>query len=208
LVPAHNEQDIIEATISSLMAQTYPFTYVLIIADNCTDNTVRIVKRLQRRYGTQKLRLLKTVGNTHKKAGALNQGFEAVRSSRPNYIFGMDADTIIDSKMVEEAVRQFKVEPNTAGICSAYRTLPLKKETTRWQRFLWRLQNIEFGLANAWRIENYESARVLPGVSVMFRAKALSDVYKLHKGTVWATDSLVEDYRLTLERRSHGQMCH
>ncbi|USN96984.1 MAG: glycosyltransferase family 2 protein [Candidatus Nomurabacteria bacterium] len=204
LVPAHNEEDIIKETIASLMTQTYPFTYVLIIADNCTDGTIRIVKRAQRKYGSKKLRLLETVGNTHKKAGALNQGFEITRKSRPDFIFGMDADTIIDSQMVEEAVKQFMLEPNTAGICSAYRTLPLKSEASYWERYLWRLQNIEFGLANAWRVENNDSARVLPGVSVMFRAKALRDVYELHKGIVWATDSLVEDYRLTLELKDLG----
>ncbi len=204
LVPAHNEEDIIEETIDSLMAQTYPFSYVLVISDNSTDKTVRIVKRLQKKYGTRKLRLMKTVGNTHKKAGALNQGFSAVLKSRPDYIFGMDADTIVDERMIEEGVKQFEAEPNTGGICSAYRTLPLKSDATRWERLLWRLQNIEFGLANAWRVENNRSARVLPGVSVMFRTKALKDVNKLHKGTVWATDSLVEDYRLTLELKDIG----
>jgi poly-beta-1,6-N-acetyl-D-glucosamine synthase len=204
LVPAHNEQDIIEATIASLMSQTYPFSYVLIIADNCTDNTVRIVKRLQRKHGPNKLRILKTVNNKHKKSGALNQGFEATKNSRAKYIFGMDADTIIDPRMVEEGVKQFEREPNTAGICSAYRTLPLKLNLNHWQRFLWRLQNIEFGLANAWRVENFDSARVLPGVSVMFRSTALREVNKLHPGSVWATDSLVEDYRLTLELKDIG----
>jgi cellulose synthase/poly-beta-1,6-N-acetylglucosamine synthase-like glycosyltransferase len=204
LVPAHNEEDIIKATITSLMSQTYPFAYVLIIADNCTDKTISIVKRAQHKYGSDKLGLMKTEGNKFKKAGALNQGFKSVRKNRPDFIFGMDADTIIDSKMVEEAVKQFSREPNTAGICSAYRTLPLKPTATRWEKYLWRLQNIEFGLANAWRIENFESARVLPGVSVMFRTKALIDIAKLHKGVVWATDSLVEDYRLTLELKDLG----
>jgi cellulose synthase/poly-beta-1,6-N-acetylglucosamine synthase-like glycosyltransferase len=204
LVPAHNEEDIIALTIKSLMSQTYPFAYVLIIADNCTDNTIRIVKRLQRKYGADKLRLMKTVGNAYKKAGALNQGFEAVRGSRPDFVFGMDADTILDEHIIEEGVTQFMREPKTAGICSAYRTLPLKENASVWERFLWRLQNIEFGLANAWRVENYKSARVLPGVSVMFRTKALKDVNKLHKGVIWATDSLVEDYRLTLELKDLG----
>lgn len=204
LVPAHNEEDIISDTIASLMSQTYPFSYVLVIADNCTDKTIEIVKEHQKTYGSRKLRLMETVGNTAKKAGALNQGFEAVLKSRPDYIFGMDADTIVDKKMIEEGVHQFAREPNTAGICSAYRTLPLKDDVNLWERFLWRLQNIEFGLANAWRVENYDSARVLPGVSVIFRTKALKDIYKLHKGTVWATDSLVEDYRLTLELKDLG----
>lgn len=204
LVPAHNEAETIRETIVSLMSQTRPFAYVLIIADNCTDDTERIVRLCQRKYGKDRLRLMKTVGNTHKKAGALNQGFQAVRASRPDYIFGMDADAILDHNIVEEGVKQFEREPQTAGICSAYRTLPLKLNATRWERFLWRLQNIEFGLANAWRVENYKSARVLPGVSVIFRTKALIEVDKLHKGTVWATDSLVEDYRLTLELKDLG----
>jgi poly-beta-1,6-N-acetyl-D-glucosamine synthase len=204
LVPAHNEGATIRDTIASLMQQSLPFMYVLIIADNCTDNTVRIVRQCQRVYGRDRIHLMKTIGNTHKKAGALNQGFAAVRSDKPDFIFGMDADTILDSKIIEEGVKQFKREPRTAGICSAYRTLPLKKDATRWERFLWRLQNIEFGLANAWRVENYKSARVLPGVSVMFRTEALEEVYQLHDGIVWATDSLVEDFRLTLELKDMG----
>jgi cellulose synthase/poly-beta-1,6-N-acetylglucosamine synthase-like glycosyltransferase len=116
----------------------------------------------------------------------------------------MDADTILDRNIIKTGIKQFKREPQTGGICSAYRALPLKPNATRWERFLWRLQNIEFGLANAWRVENYKSARVLPGVSVMFRTQALKDVNKLHRGTIWATDSLVEDYRLTLELKEVG----
>jgi cellulose synthase/poly-beta-1,6-N-acetylglucosamine synthase-like glycosyltransferase len=205
LVPAHNEEDIIQHTIESLMGQTWPLDYALIIADNCTDNTVKIVKKYQKKYGSDRLRLMKTVGNTHKKAGALNQGFLTLKGKRPAFVFGMDADTILHPGIIEAGVKQFEQEPQTGGICSAYRTLPLKEDATRWQRYLWRLQNIEFGLANAWRVENQKSARVLPGVSVIFRTKALRDVYKEHAdGTVWATDSLVEDYRLTLEIKDLG----
>ncbi len=203
LLPAHNEQDIIEKTIASLMNQSYPLDYVLVIADNCTDDTVKIVKQCQKKYGAKRLRLTKTVRNKHKKAGALNHGFKKLRS-KPDFIFGMDADTILDRKIIEAGVRQFKREPKTGGICSAYRALPLKENATMWERYLWRLQNIEFGLANAWRVENYKSARVLPGVSVMFRTAALKDVNKQHRGNVWATDSLVEDYRLTLEMKGLG----
>jgi biofilm PGA synthesis N-glycosyltransferase PgaC len=205
LVPAHNEQDIIKDTIESLMSQTRPLEYALIIADNCTDNTVKIVKRYQKKYGSDRLRLMKTVGNTHKKAGALNQGFLTLKGKRLAFVFGMDADTILHPGIIEAGVKQFEQEPQTAGICSAYRTLPLNEDATRWQRYLWRLQNIEFGLANAWRVENQKSARVLPGVSVIFRTKALRDVLRQHNdGTVWATDSLVEDYRLTLEIKDLG----
>lgn len=206
LVPAHNEEATIEKTIESLMAQIHPFEFVLIIADNCTDGTVSIVEKLQERYGSDKLRLLQTEGNTHKKAGALNQGFAKVPRGI-DFLFSMDADTILHPKIIEEGVRELKKDPQAGGICSAYRTLPpeVKGIKTRWEKFLWRLQNIEFGHANAWRIENLGSARVLPGVSVLYRMDALLDVLIAHKdGTVWATDSLVEDYRLTLELKDLG----
>jgi len=182
-----------------------PLEYILVILDNCTDNTRRMSNIIRRKYGADKIRILKTHGNTHKKAGALNQGYKYLQTDMPDYIFGMDADTILDKGIIEAGIKQFKREPKTGGICSAYRTLPLKNDVSRWQRYVWRLQNIEFALANAWRVENYKSARVLPGVSVMFRTKALQSIYKKHTdGTVWATDSLVEDYRLTLELKDLG----
>lgn len=203
LVPAHNEQFTIGLTIESLMAQTYPLSYILIIADNCSDQTVRVARRYQKKYGPRKLRILKTTNNYHKKAGALNQGFKYI-TNKPDFVFGMDADTIVHPGIIEAGVKQLQAEPETAGICSAYRTLPLKDGAGLWPKFLWRLQNIEFGLANAWRVENYKNARVLPGVAVIFRVKALKEISKLNKGIIWATDSLVEDYRLTLELKDLG----
>src|SRR5690606_16406545 len=133
--------------------------YVLVIADNCTDNTVKIVRRCQKQYGSDRLKLTQTVNNKYKKAGALNHGFRKLRD-KPEFIFGMDADTILHRDIIKAGIRQFKREPKTGGICSAYRVLPLKQDATRWERLLWRLQNIEFGLANAWRVENYKGARV------------------------------------------------
>ncbi|HEY8992420.1 MAG TPA: glycosyltransferase family 2 protein [Candidatus Microsaccharimonas sp.] len=212
LVPAYNEEDIIEQTIDSLMRQTYAFAYVLVIANNCKDRTVEIVKQLQRdTYGYDQLRLVEMDNNPGKKSGALNYGFDLLEDD-VDLVFCMDSDTIVDEKMIEMGVYKFglRSERNTGGICSAYRALPLKKEANKWQRFLWRIQNIEFGLANAWRIENYKSARVLPGVSVMYRMEALRDVqrYRLSKDpndkTVWATNCLVEDYLLTLELKDIG----
>jgi cellulose synthase/poly-beta-1,6-N-acetylglucosamine synthase-like glycosyltransferase len=194
--------------------------------------------------------------NKGKKSGALNYGLATVEKNI-KFVFGMDGDTIVDKRMIEEGIKQFRAEPDTGGICSAYRTFPLKPDATNWQRFLWRIQNIEFTLANAWRVENYKSARVLPGVSVLFRMEALLDVaaletiveklqleaakdikkniyarstaseirrnaikayheYKLKRGAlrrlvrkhgepkVWATDSLVEDYHLTLDLKDLG----
>jgi cellulose synthase/poly-beta-1,6-N-acetylglucosamine synthase-like glycosyltransferase len=181
LVPVCNGESTIAQTIESLMAQTYPLEYVRVIANNCSDSTVEIVQMLQVKYeslGKPELQLLVMDHNEGKKSGALNYGFATIGDDI-EFLFGMDDDTIVEEHMIEEGVKQFLDETMTGGICSAYRALPLKRDATHWERFLWRLQNIEFTLANAWRIENYKSARVLPGVSVMFRMESLIEVAAL-----------------------------
>ena len=40
LVPAHNEENRISNTIDSLLQQSRPPDEIIVIADNCTDNTV------------------------------------------------------------------------------------------------------------------------------------------------------------------------
>jgi cellulose synthase/poly-beta-1,6-N-acetylglucosamine synthase-like glycosyltransferase len=66
LIPAHDEAANIGATLSALQQQTRRPDRVVVIADNCTDDTADIV----RAHGAE---VYETVGNTDKKAGALNQ---------------------------------------------------------------------------------------------------------------------------------------
>ncbi len=215
LVPAWNEEKCIAQTIDSLMGQAkLHFMYVLVIANNCTDNTASIVESLQQKYGDDKLRLIVMEHNDGLKAGALNEGFRYVlaQQEQPAFIFSMDGDTIVDSRILWEGAKKFNREPKTGGICSAYRTMPLKKLEERdgklslWKKFLWMEQNIEFSLANAWRIELLKSARVLPGVSTLYRTVALHQVALLpdHDDGPWVLNNRVEDYILTLELKDLG----
>jgi cellulose synthase/poly-beta-1,6-N-acetylglucosamine synthase-like glycosyltransferase len=66
LVPAHDEAAGIAATLDALDRQTRRPDRVVVIADNCTDDTAAIA----RAHGAE---VVETVGNTEKKAGALNQ---------------------------------------------------------------------------------------------------------------------------------------
>lgn len=68
LVPAHDEADRIVATLDGLRAQTMPPVRTIVIADNCSDETVE----LARAAGAE---VLETVDNPDKKAGALNQAW-------------------------------------------------------------------------------------------------------------------------------------
>ena len=68
LIPAHNEESCISETLASLLSQSLPPARVVVVADNCTDATVR----LARRAGVD---VLETIDNQHKKAGGLNQAW-------------------------------------------------------------------------------------------------------------------------------------
>jgi biofilm PGA synthesis N-glycosyltransferase PgaC len=68
LVPAHNESQQILAALNGLRRQTLPPTRVVVVADNCSDDTVALALAA----GAE---VFETVGNTHKKAGALNQAW-------------------------------------------------------------------------------------------------------------------------------------
>jgi biofilm PGA synthesis N-glycosyltransferase PgaC len=79
LVPAHNEGQQIAATLQGLWAQTLSPRRVIVIADNCDDDTPAVAAAA----GAE---VYRTVGNRHKKAGALNQAwrmrFRRVRDRR------------------------------------------------------------------------------------------------------------------------------
>jgi biofilm PGA synthesis N-glycosyltransferase PgaC len=68
LVPAHNESEQILATLEGLRNQTLAPTRTIVVADNCTDDTVALAIAA----GAE---VFETAGNSSKKAGALNQAW-------------------------------------------------------------------------------------------------------------------------------------
>lgn len=66
LIPAHDEAENIGETLVALTRQSRRPDRVIVVADNCTDDTAVIA----RRHGAE---VFATVGNVDKKAGALNQ---------------------------------------------------------------------------------------------------------------------------------------
>jgi len=89
LVPAHDESATIAATLESLWAQERPPERVVVVADNCTDDTADVA----RRGGAD---VFTTVGNSGKKAGALNQAL----AERFAHVDGRDVVMIMDADSV------------------------------------------------------------------------------------------------------------
>ncbi len=101
LIPAHNEESEITETLQSVLNQSLPTDKIIVIADNCVDDTSSISKKIG-------VEVFETVGNQHKKAGALNQWLDLNLDnlSGNDQILIMDADSTLDKNFLENASRE------------------------------------------------------------------------------------------------------
>lgn len=93
LVPAHNEETVIEETVKNLLALDYPNYDVLVIDDRSTDDTPRILQRLQREFTDKPFSYyVRAVGSVPGKSAVLN---EALTKTDGEVIAVFDSDAIV-----------------------------------------------------------------------------------------------------------------
>ena len=100
VVPAHNEQAGITATLASLLALDYPaeLRRVLVVADNCTDATA------ERAAATGADVLVRTDAVHRGKGYALGAGFrEALLNPAVAAVVVVDADTLVEPNLLTSA---------------------------------------------------------------------------------------------------------
>ena len=86
LIPAHNEEDVIHLTISSLQSHLTEKDQIVVVADNCTDSTIAICQSLG-------VRVVERYDNEFKgKSYALDFGRSSIELSQRDVIFNIDAD--------------------------------------------------------------------------------------------------------------------
>jgi poly-beta-1,6-N-acetyl-D-glucosamine synthase len=205
LVPAHNEEAGIAATINALGLQTHAPDRVIVIADNCTDRTVEIA----RAHGVE---VIETVSNVHKKAGALNQGLSYLLETSDQLdddfcVLAMDADSQLDPDFIENGLQLLATFPDIGGLSGA-----IHPRTP--QNFIERAQAIEFAKGTRLMSRRQGKVHVLSGAASIFPFRVLREVAEARgsrlpgvQGTYFMEDSLTEDYELTLAVRSLGYRC-
>ncbi|WP_167399005.1 glycosyltransferase family 2 protein [Arthrobacter pityocampae] len=202
LIPAHNEEEGIVKTVRSQFAQTIQPALVIVMADNCTDDTVR----LARAAGAQ---VVETVGNRAKKAGALNQGLALVMPllDDGDYILAQDADGELGADFVKNALWVYGVKADLGGVsgCIVARTPT---------NFVERAQAIEYARGSRLMGRQGGKVHVLSGAASLFPVQVFRAIAEARgttlpgtPGTVYLEDSLTEDYELTLAIRHLGFDC-
>ena len=199
LIPAHNEAGCIAETIRSLRDQSHQPLRIVVVADNCSDQTVSIA----RGAGVD---VFETIHNTKKKAGGLNQALpQVLEGLGPNdTVMVMDADTTLDAGFLESAVRRLTDDralmavgglfygEEGAGLIGQFQ----RNEYARYARDIARRRGRVF---------------VLTGTASIFRPRALRTVGAERgrsipgvPGDYYDTVVLTEDNELTLAIKSLG----
>ncbi|MDD0856865.1 glycosyltransferase family 2 protein [Arthrobacter alpinus] len=195
LVPAHNEADAIIETLESLELQTRRPDRVIVIADNCTDAT----EQLAADFGAE---VISTVGNTDKKAGALNFALNGILADADpdDLILVQDADSQLSPDFIENAMRHLSANDNLGAVGGVFRGGPgggfvghlQRNEYARYARDVKRLHGkclVVTGTAALFRV------RTLQGVSTA-RIMGLLPAGNGHGG-IYDTSVLTEDNELS-----------
>lgn len=139
LVPAHNEEVTIEATLRSLLSLDYKLYEIIVVDDGSADNTARVVQEtfhmkhvkrpLQKKLACQpveavyetrayKVPITLIRKKNGGKADALNMGINAAQYP---YFLCMDADSVLQRDSLEKIVRPVLEDDNVAAVGGAVR---------------------------------------------------------------------------------------
>jgi poly-beta-1,6-N-acetyl-D-glucosamine synthase len=209
LVPAHNEEVKIGATLTALFSQTQVPDRIVVVADNCTDSTVEIARLFP-------VEVFETEGNSHKKAGALNQ---ALARTLPDLldddvILVQDADSELDRKFIEAGLAELTSRSRLGAVGGTFRAASLPPGATWRERILHHLQDNEYAryARDVRRLKG--RCLVVTGTAAMFRAGTLRRVSRARiegilpagdgRGGVYDTEVLTEDNELSFAMLTLG----
>lgn len=198
LIPAHDEATTIGAAIESLRAQHRPPDAVVVVVDNSVDATASVAEA----YGA---RVVLTVGNTGRKAGALNQALDQLLpvTGPDDAVLVMDADTALVPEFLAVAERHLRAGKDAVGgifVGEAGSGLVGQLQRNEYVRY-------------ARTIARHRGRRVmvLTGTGTLFRADALRTVAAERgslvpgrPGQVYDPFALTEDNELTLALKTLG----
>ena len=99
LIPAHNEQDVIQTTLDSISPQLKSADRIVVIADNCQDSTADIVRKsghiVHERFDSQ-----------HRGKGfALAYGLATLNDTPPDMVIILDADCTIEAGCIDTLIK-------------------------------------------------------------------------------------------------------
>ena len=183
IVPAYNEERVIEATIRSLLNSDYDNFEIIVVDDGSHDRTSEVVRE---QFGEEPLVRLFTEPNSGK-AGALNFG---LRYAKGEVVVALDADTQFPAQTIRALARRF-IDPQIGAVAGNAKVGNRINIVTRWQA----LEYITSQNMDRRAFASLNCITVVPGAVGAWRR----DLIEQCGG--FSSDTLAEDQDLTLRIR-------
>jgi peptidoglycan-N-acetylglucosamine deacetylase len=179
VIACYNEENSIKKTIDSILASTYSNLEIIIVNDGSTDKTQQIITDNYRLNKKVSILNIKNSG----KSNAINTGLKIAKG---DFIFSVDADTLVYPETVSKLLSQF--DKKTGGVAGNIQVGNDNNLLTKNQR----LEYINGQNFDKVAYQSVNSIMVIPGCLGLWRVEALkqSGGYK--------TDTLAEDADLTI----------
>ena len=191
LIPAYNEEKVIERTIRAALRSSYRNLRVIVIDDGSKDNTLTVAREAFHREAALGRVLILTKPNSGK-AEALNYGLEHLAPDEEIFV-GIDADTVIARDAVALLVPHF-LDPHVGAVAGNAKVGNRVNLWTRWQALEYiTSQNFERRALNT-----LGAVSVVPGAIGGWRVSAVREAGGFH------TDTVAEDADLTMALLQRG----
>ncbi len=190
LIPAYNEEKVIERTVQGALDSDYRNVRVIVIDDGSKDRTLEVVRRaFAREEAAGKVIILAKPNGG--KAEALNYGLDHIGDAE--LFVGIDADTIIAPDAIARMVPHF-LNPKVGAIAGNAKVGNRVNLWTRWQALEYiTSQNFERRALNT-----LGAVSVVPGAIGAWRVSAVREAGGFH------IDTVAEDADLTMALLRNG----
>ncbi len=183
LIPAYNEEKVIEHTIESLIVSDYPKKEIIVIDDGSKDRTLEIAKQ----YKNEIKVLHKENGG---KASALNHG---LLFAKGEIIVIVDADTIVGRNSLKSIAKGLSDE-KVAAVAGNIKI----RNKVNWLTWCQALEYLSAIQIMRRALDYFGAITIVPGALGIFRKRDLEEAGSYHK------DTLVEDFDATIKVLKSG----
>jgi len=184
LIPAYNEEKVIERTIRAALNSTYPNLRVIVIDDGSKDKTLEVAQRAFAAEAARGSVVILTKKNAGK-AEALNYGLEHIGDAE--IFVGIDADTIIAADAIAHLVPHF-LDREVGAVAGNAKVGNRVNLWTRWQA----LEYITSQNFERRALDVFGAVSVVPGAIGAWRVSAVREAGAFH------VDTVAEDADLTM----------
>ncbi len=189
LIPAHNESINIIPTLESLSNQTISDFKVLVVADNCVDDTAQVARNAG-------VRVIERFDDSRRGKGyALDYGIQYLNANgfQPEFLVIVDADCVLDKGALVALIKKAKEYNIPVQACYLMKSATNANLKTKIAEFAWLLKNY---------VRPLGFMRI--GLPCQLTGSGMAFPWHLISQVSFATGHIVEDMKIGLEFANIG----